>query len=104
MPVDRGLWGSYFSGLALTLSNPMTILSFAAVFASAGVGAEDSGRLAAVWVLLGTFSGSTAWWLILAAATERLRDRLDLRLMRWLNRLSGLALMLFGLSALSRML
>lgn len=95
-----GLSQSYVSGLLLTLANPITILSFAALFASAGVGGAGQAGRGAAWIVIGTFAGSAAWWLLLAAATERLRGQLDERWLRWLNRFSGLLLFAFGLSSI----
>jgi len=92
-----GLGQSYLSGLLLTLSNPITILSFAALFASAGVGGTGQAGQGAAWIVIGTFAGSAAWWIVLAAATERLRARFDEGWLRWLNRISGLLLIAFGL-------
>jgi threonine/homoserine/homoserine lactone efflux protein len=60
--------------LGLTLTNPPTILTFAAIFAGLGLAAAvDYG--AAALITCGAFLGSAAWWLILAAAADRLRGR-----------------------------
>ena len=45
--VEHGLLGNYLSIFVLTLTNPLTILSFAAVFAGLGVGAANGDYLAA---------------------------------------------------------
>src|SRR5947209_13358862 len=58
------LLGAYASTLGLTLSNPMTILSFGAIFAGLGFGALEAGSpVAAVALVAGVFGGSAAWWL-----------------------------------------
>lgn len=90
------LWRDYASAFGLTLANPMTILSFAAVFAGLGVGASGSYAAAAVLVF-GVFLGSLCWWLILSVAVSVLRTRLDQQRLRWLNRLSGAVIFCFGL-------
>lgn len=94
--VTRG----YLSALLLTLTNPMTILSFAGVFAGMGLGSVGSGRLAAAWLVGGVFSGSMAWWVILASAASRFNHHLHGQGMRRINRLSGAVLTVFGLAAL----
>lgn len=95
------LSASYASTLALTLANPVTILSFAAVFAGLGLGSADdyfsAGRMVA-----GVFLGSAAWWVILSSGAGLLRSRVDDRWMRAINRLSGSVLFGFGVYALSR--
>ena len=94
-----GLAAAYVSTAALTLANPTTILSFAAIFA--GLGATSGDVPAAASLVLGVFLGSTAWWLVLTAAVSRLRDRLERRWLRRVNLLSGVAIFSLGLLALA---
>jgi len=98
----RGLAGSYLSALALTITNPMTILSFAAVFAGLGLAGTGGSYGQAVVMVLGVFLGSAAWWLLLSSAVSILRARFTPRWMLWVNRLSGLVVLAFGISALLR--
>jgi len=96
----------YFSTLGLTLTNPLTILSFAAVFAGLGLGASTSPFSSAVdyfsagLMVAGVFGGSAAWWLALSAGVGLLRDRLSGTWMRWVNKLSGGLIFVFGVMAL----
>lgn len=100
----RGLAGAYASTFVLTLTNPMTILSFAAVFAGLGIVAaqSDYGRAAAL--VAGVFLGSAAWWLTLSLGVGLLRTRLGPGTFRWINRLSGAVIFAFGLAALASLL
>ena len=83
----RGLPGAYLSTLGLTLTNPMTILSFAALFVGLGVTADD---LAGASVLtLGVFLGSAAWWVILVTLVGAFRSRLTPTWLRRINVASG---------------
>jgi threonine/homoserine/homoserine lactone efflux protein len=91
----RGVAGSYFSTLALTLSNPPTILSFTAIFAGFGLRA-GRGWLPAVGLVLGVTIGSALWWASLVAAVSTLRERLTPKIMRGIGLISGLALIAFG--------
>lgn len=93
------LLGDYATSFVLTLANPLTILSFAAVFAGAGVGAGQDSRGAAL-IVLGVFAGSLLWWLILSGATGFLRAELGPSRLVWINRLSGTIITFFGLSCL----
>jgi threonine/homoserine/homoserine lactone efflux protein len=94
-----GLAGSYLSTLFLTLTNPMTIISFAGIFAALGVAKTGAELAAAVWLVLGVFIGSAAWWLVLSGGVGLMRERLSTRILRWTNRLSGGVLVIFGLIA-----
>ena len=91
---SRGLWGAYLSTLFLTLTNPMTILAFIAIFA----GTLPSGTTKSPIVLVvGVLVGSAFWWLALSLGVGLLRERLGPSEMQWINRLSGLVIILFGL-------
>lgn len=100
-PAERRLLGNYASTLALTLTNPMTILSFAAVFAGLGVGVTSGDYGSAAVLVLGVFLGSALWWLTLSAAVGLLRNRVTPRGLRWVNRVSGLIILGFGAAALA---
>ena len=96
-----GLASAYVSTLFLTLTNPMTILSFVAVFAGIGFGTGKSYANASILVT-GVFLGSAAWWLILSSAVGLLRSRMNVSWMRAVNRLSGAIICAFGIYALAR--
>lgn len=96
----RGLLGAYASTLGLTLTNPATILSFVGIFAALGV-AQGGGYGTAIWIVVGVFCGSAAWWLLLSGAIGLFRARIGLRELRWVNRLSGAILLAFGLFSLA---
>lgn len=98
----RQLVGAYTSTLALTLSNPMTILSFGAIFAGLGLGSLGATSTAtAVELVVGVFVGSAAWWLVLASVTARLRTRVTAPRLRLVNLLSGLLILAFGVQSLA---
>ena len=92
---------AYTSTLALTLSNPLTILSFAAIFAGLGLGTLGGGsRSSAAALVVGVFVGSTSWWLILASLTARLRTRLTPRHLRLITIGSGVLILAFAVQSL----
>ena len=95
----NSLWSAYFSTFFLTLTNPMTILFFAAVFAGLGVGSAGDHYVSAGILVLGVFIGSALWWLILSGFTGLLRGMFNVKRMQWLNRISGLIIIGFGLFA-----
>lgn len=103
-PARDGSAGIYASTLALTLSNPTTILSFAALFAGFGLGAGGRDVTAAVLMVLGVFLGSALWWLFLTGVLWRVRHRLNARVLRTVNVLAGLALFAFGIVAVASVL
>jgi len=94
-----GLAGDYGSTFFLTLTNPMTILSFAAVFAGLGVVNANGSYLSAGILVCGVFIGSALWWFILSIGVTLLRARFNPQGLLWVNRISGLIIMGFGLLA-----
>ena len=99
-----GLPGAFASTFLLTLTNPMTILSFVAVFAALGLGTTDPDPLSAAGLVLGVFVGSALWWLTLSGSVSLLRSRFDERGLRWVNRLSGAVILAFGGLAIASLL
>lgn len=96
-----GLFGAYASTFALTLANPATILSFAAVFGGLGISAGGGAAETAAALVLGVFLGSALWWLGLSTAVGLLRRRVTPPAMLWINRASGAVLLGFGVAALA---
>ena len=94
-----GLLGAYTSTLFLTLTNPMTILSFAAIFAGLGVASTDGDYASAALLVLGVFLGSALWWLLLSGGVSLFRARFNLSALTWANRLSGAVILAFGVAA-----
>ena len=93
-----GMWSMYLSTFFLTITNPMTILSFAAIFAGTMLGSKTGSPLTMV---TGVFAGSAAWWLTLSFGVGILRDRLTQTHMAWINRISGAIIIAFGVYALA---
>jgi len=90
--------GGFASMYALTLTNPATILSFAALFASIGAGTGGAGG--ALAVVAGVFTGSIAWWALLTGLVAGLRARLTPRIVRGLNIVSAVLIGGFGVFAI----
>jgi threonine/homoserine/homoserine lactone efflux protein len=92
---DGRLLGAFLTTTLLTLSNPLTIVSFLAVFASLGVAASGAPG-AATTVVLGVLLGSLAWQWGLALAAGLARRWMAAGLLVWINRASGLFLLGFA--------
>ena len=91
--------GAWASMVGLTLTNPATILSFTALFAS--IGAGTGGPAGAALVVAGVFSGSVTWWAVLTGLVAGLRARLTPRVVRLLNVVSSLVIGAFGVVAIA---
>lgn len=87
-------WGAYLSTLALTLSNPATILFFFGVVAGLGV------RGSAWAIVPGFFLGSASWWISLSVVASAFGTRLTPAHLRVVNIASSLVILGFALYAL----
>lgn len=96
-----GLLGTYASTFFLTVTNPMTILAFAAIFAGLGLANTSGSYGSAAILVLGVFLGSALWWLLLSGGVSLLRERFTTTGLHWVNRVSGVIILGFGLFALS---
>lgn len=93
---DSGLVGAYASIFFLTLTNPMTIFSFAAIFMGLGIMNTKANYLSAGILVLGVFIGSALWWLFLSISVGLFRGSFTPARLRWVNRISGLLIIGFG--------
>ena len=96
----KGFISDYTSTFFLTLTNPMTILAFAAIFAGLGVAKGCRDYVSAGILVLGVFLGSTLWWFILSSGMSLFRKKFNLQALRWVNRISGIIITIFGASLL----
>lgn len=90
-----GLLMAYLSALGLTLGNPMTILSFVAIF-SGLTGQASSGGHQALVMVAGIVSGSALWWCVLAFGLGSVLRRVGPRGRQWLDRGCGALLLGMG--------
>lgn len=97
----KTLFADFLSTFFLTLTNPLTVLSFLAVFAGLGLTTFTGGYASATCLVLGVLLGSTFWWLILSEGVTLFRKKVSQRVMGWINRIAGIMIMAFGLLAWS---
>ena len=100
MSTRGGLFGAYLTTFFLTITNPITILSFLAIFAGLRLGETDGNYTSASLMVLGVFLGSAAWWLTLSTGVSFLREKFTPALLAWVNRLAGVIIFVFGMVAL----
>ncbi len=82
------------------MTNPATIISFAAIFAGLGLIGAGASLPAASLLVLGVFLGSALWWLGLTGGVAALRDRMGADALRRANRFSVVLIGAFGVAAL----
>ncbi len=97
---SKGLFSNFVSTFFLTLTSPVTILSFVAIFAGLGLGTTKTDYTSSLSLVFGIFLGSALWWLILSSVVGFFQTKITPERLVWINRLSGLILLSFGLLAL----
>ncbi len=101
---DTKLLHIYLKTFVLTLTNPMTILSFTAIFAGLGLGSTHTDYTQAVLLILGIIIGSGLWWIILSSSVAWIfHDRVSSNTLKNINKISGLIILIFGIFALLKM-
>ncbi len=90
----------FLSTFFLTMTNPLTILSFLAVFAGIGLTSVDDSYWDSSILVAGVFLGSAIWWLMLSEGVTLFRKRVSEKVMRWINRVAGIIIGAFGIVAL----
>lgn len=91
---------AYGTTFFLTLTNPMTILFFAGIFAGLGIVSESIHYASAGLMVIGVFGGSAAWWLLLSTATGIFRTKISESKLAIVNKISGIIIVVFGVAAL----
>lgn len=96
----EGILSMYTSTFFLTITNPMTILSFLGIFSGIGLRDLGSDYISSILLVFGVFTGSTFWWILLSYGTGFLRHKLNTERLVWINRFSGIIITCFGVSSL----
>lgn len=105
IPVSRrGLVGAWASTFVLTLANPLTILAFLGIFAGLGLADSEVTYVESATLVLGVFLGSALWWLTLSGGVGLLHGKVEGRHLVWVNRASGLVILLFAVVLLAQRL
>jgi len=93
---DRSLVGEVITALLLTLSNPLTLLGFFALFSFLNAITDYHG-IDDILILIGVFMGTTVWFGLLTVIATVLKKRFNMENLRWLNKMMGLLTISFGI-------
>jgi len=96
----NGLVNAYATTFILTFSNPVTILSFIAIYAGWHVPSLQGRYFAAALLALGVLIGSALWWVGLFIGMTAFREKFSLDALGWVHRVSGVLIVGFGIAVL----
>lgn len=98
-----GMLRSYLTTVLLTLTNPLTIFAFIAIFAALGF-ADGLSYLSASLLVIGVFMGSTLWFVLLSSGVTLFRTKLNLGGLHWVNKIAGILIIFSGIIAMGSLL
>ncbi|MCX6111743.1 MAG: LysE family transporter [Proteobacteria bacterium] len=96
---SKNLVGAFSSVFFLTLSNPITVLFFIALFSGLGLNINEKDYFGIFIFIIGVLVGSASWWVILCGVTGVIRHRVSENTIGIINKISGTAIMIFGIIA-----
>jgi threonine/homoserine/homoserine lactone efflux protein len=96
----NNLWTDYLSVLFLTLSNPLAVFIFLAIFAGLNLVNSSYGFFSPLIIFTGIFCGAALWWFTLSSLVNTYRSKIRLKNLWWLNKITGIIILLFGFAAL----
>jgi len=95
-PGKRGMFGDFLAIFFLTLSNPIAVIFFGAMFAGASVFGDAHSAKIALYLLVGVLLGGALWWYALSTLVDIFRKKFRLKQMFWINKISGLIIAILG--------
>lgn len=94
------LFEDFFSVFLLTVSNPLAVFFFVALFASVNVVTEDENIFHAGAILGGVLFGASLWWFTLTTFVDRFRKRFRIKQLWWINKIAGAVVVLIGVGTI----
>jgi threonine/homoserine/homoserine lactone efflux protein len=96
----ESLFRDFASAFALTITNPLTVLVFLAIFTALGLGSTQATLVRAAILVLGVWIGSFLWWLALSLGIGTFRRSSEPHHLAWISRVSGIILFATGTALL----
>ncbi len=90
-------WQDYFSSFLITVSNPLVVFVFLAVFASSGLVLNIEKPYHSLSIISGIYLGACIWWFSLSGLVSLFKHRINQQFLWWFNKSAGVAVWLFVL-------
>ena len=87
--------GDFISSFFITITNPLTVVVFGVAFTSVGLN-EGNSLESVVLILSGVFFGALFWWMGLTFLVNIFRNKIRLRNLWWINKITGVLVAIFG--------
>ena len=96
----KGFFADLASVFVLTILNPVTFVAFITFFANIKTLQEHPYALSVLTLILSVMAGALLWWLTLIFIVSIFRNKFRLRIMLYINRVSGIIVELFAIYVL----
>jgi len=93
---NKNLIGDFVSAFLVTLTNPITVISFAAIYAAINIPHLAENTRWGMALTLGVLIGAAVWWFLLTTVAGVFHGRIAERGVLWINRISGAVILSFG--------
>ncbi|MDR0982546.1 MAG: LysE family transporter [Culturomica sp.] len=93
----KGLLGDFLTLFFLTVSNPVTVVVFMAIFAGTAVFGNTHSVFPEIMVIIGILIGGAAWWYLVSTVVNIFRKKFKLRLLMMINRIAGIVIAVLGI-------
>lgn len=93
--------GMYLSTFLLMITNPVTILNFAAMFAGLGFDQAAEAEMAAMTLIIGVLIGAATWWVFLSFAVSLFKNKITPYL-GLVNKIAGILMIILGILSFAR--
>lgn len=92
---NRSLLSYYISSFIITLTNPVSILSFMFIFSTLGIYGTEN-YIEKISLLLGILIGTGIWWIVISFGTSYLKEKMKELFFIKLNKIFGVLVIILG--------
>ncbi|MEA2042958.1 MAG: LysE family translocator [Bacteroidota bacterium] len=86
----------FASSFLVTLSNPITIIAFGAIFAGFDMVGQEATHFHIFLLIVFVFAGALSWWVGLILVVSTFKHKIRLRNILWINRITGILIIIFA--------
>jgi threonine/homoserine/homoserine lactone efflux protein len=88
----------YLTTFLITLSNPLSIFVFVAIFTGYSIVMQFSQPLEALLTIGGIFIGCSLWWILITGFANLFRHKFTINTLYWANRIIGLGVIIIAVA------
>jgi len=87
----------FLTAFLLTVTNPLSVFIFIAIFTSYSLVLQSSQLLEALLIVGGIFGGGATWWFVLTGLAYLFKHKLTINTLWWANKIIGLSVIFIAI-------